>query len=606
MTGTKARFARTQVQLPTGRMVLTGVLVNLFVAVAMAQESHLPIDVVDRFHPYALDSGYLVNPADAKATVFAELIQVASSASLRLYFESVELDEGSAIRVSSLLDGETQTLDSVGLAYWDNTTAYFNGDAVLLELMAAPYSSNNRVVLNRVATDFPQADPRGPPCGICDTDDRLPSSENWAARLMPARCSSAVFSAGSCLISAGHCHGTNMVVQFNVPQSNPSCTLNNPPVSDQFPIINSQFANSGVGNDWAVLVSGPNDIGQLPVARYGQLRLISPTVASVGQPANVTGYGVYEADCLRNRTQQTDNGTIASVFGEFYQFEVDLREGNSGSALLRNDQIVGVVTHCPCPNVATRADRPAFASARTTLCPSPVNDHCSTATTIGNGFTGTNNTNAITDGPDEPTMCNFGGETQILNDIWLKYTATCTGTVTFNLCQSQFDTKLAVYSGHACPTTASAIACDDDSCGTGGTRSTLTLPCTTGEQFLLRIGGKGGATGLAVVQVSCTQATGACCQPSNTCTVTGINTCINGGGVFQGAGTTCTPDPCSAGCALTGDLNGDGLVDGGDIGGYVRAKLGQAPLPGENPDCADYGSGTIAGDNALFIADLLN
>jgi hypothetical protein len=39
--------------------------------------------------------------------------------------------------------------------------------------------------------------------------------------------------------------------------------------------------------------------------------------------------------------------------------------------------------------------------------------------------------------------------------------------------------------------------------------------------------------------------------------------------------------------------------------GYVRAKLGQAPAPGENPACADYGTGALAGDTALFVTDLL-
>jgi len=58
-------------------------------------------------------------------------------------------------------------------------------------------------------------------------------------------------------------------------------------------------------------------------------------------------------------------------------------------------------------------------------------------------------------------------------------------------------------------------------------------------------------------------------------------------------------------CALHGDINGDGSVDGDDIPGFVRAKLGQAPVGGENQACANYGSGTLAGDLQLFIADLL-
>ncbi len=58
-------------------------------------------------------------------------------------------------------------------------------------------------------------------------------------------------------------------------------------------------------------------------------------------------------------------------------------------------------------------------------------------------------------------------------------------------------------------------------------------------------------------------------------------------------------------CALAGDIDSDGLVNGGDIAGYTRAKLGQPPAPGEHPECADYGTGTLDGDTLLFVTDLL-
>jgi hypothetical protein len=57
-------------------------------------------------------------------------------------------------------------------------------------------------------------------------------------------------------------------------------------------------------------------------------------------------------------------------------------------------------------------------------------------------------------------------------------------------------------------------------------------------------------------------------------------------------------------CTL-GDVNQDGSVNGLDVGGFVRAKLGLPPEPGENPACAEYG-GTLQEDIDAFIADLLN
>jgi hypothetical protein len=57
-------------------------------------------------------------------------------------------------------------------------------------------------------------------------------------------------------------------------------------------------------------------------------------------------------------------------------------------------------------------------------------------------------------------------------------------------------------------------------------------------------------------------------------------------------------------CSLPGDVNGDGMVNGLDIGGFMRAKLGASPLVGENQTCANYG-GTLDQDIAAFVADLL-
>ena len=59
----------------------------------------------------------------------------------------------------------------------------------------------------------------------------------------------------------------------------------------------------------------------------------------------------------------------------------------------------------------------------------------------------------------------------------------------------------------------------------------------------------------------------------------------------------------TGGCTLVGDVNQDTLIDGEDIDGYLRAKLGQPPSLGEEPLCADFGNG---GDLALDTADFVN
>ena len=61
--------------------------------------------------------------------------------------------------------------------------------------------------------------------------------------------------------------------------------------------------------------------------------------------------------------------------------------------------------------------------------------------------------------------------------------------------------------------------------------------------------------------------------------------------------------PVCAPCALPGDIDSNTVVDGNDIAGFIRIKLGVA-APGDDVGCANYGTGTLAGDIAAFVADL--
>jgi hypothetical protein len=57
-------------------------------------------------------------------------------------------------------------------------------------------------------------------------------------------------------------------------------------------------------------------------------------------------------------------------------------------------------------------------------------------------------------------------------------------------------------------------------------------------------------------------------------------------------------------CSMAGDVDGNGSVDGRDIAGFVRAKLG-TPDGGDNAACAEYCTGTLNGDVTAFVNDLL-
>jgi V8-like Glu-specific endopeptidase len=317
--------------------------------------------------PYHVDSGLLSNPSGVPAALHEEIVHIDSAAWLRVYFGATQLGEGSMLRITSLLDGDVQALDADTLAMWGNSSAYFNGDTVRVELIGGPQSEGNRLVIDQLAWEVAVDAPIGS-CGICNDDDRVPSDEDFAARLLPAGCSSTVFNTDSCLVTAGHCISGGMVLQFRVPPSSANCNINHPPSSEQFPAGQFSFTNGGVGNDWGVMQVGTNSLGEKPFDRYGVFRPIASAPPSVGDPLRVWGYGI-DSQCTRNQVQQTSPGTMSTVSGLFFQHTVDTTFGNSGSSIQRNDEILGIATHCPCPNVATRIDHPSFTSARETLCP---------------------------------------------------------------------------------------------------------------------------------------------------------------------------------------------------------------------------------------------
>ena len=181
----------------------------------------------------------------------------------------------------------------------------------------------------------------------------------------------------------------------------------------------------------------------------------------------------------------------------------------------------------------------------------PENDLCENALAIGDGVTNFTNAGASTDGPDEPDACSFFGDSNIQNDVWFAYTATCTGDLTLDLCDSDYAAKIGVY-GATCPAGPGEIlACNAAACGT---RAQLTLPVTQGQTYLLRVGGHNGATGDGVLDISC--------EPGASC---------------------------------TGDLNSDNVVDVSDL---LTLLSSWGPCPGCDADLND--------DDVVDVSDLLS
>lgn len=142
-----------------------------------------------------VDAGPLRNPTGRTVVGFTEVIDVGGDAPwLRVLFSEARLSPGSVIQVTSLLDGETQVLDAQALEQWGTGTAFFNGSAVVVELVLGPNAEGDGIKIDQVYTARLNggAVSRGwlqtPPRAICeDADERSPSPMRESAGCSPAR-----------------------------------------------------------------------------------------------------------------------------------------------------------------------------------------------------------------------------------------------------------------------------------------------------------------------------------------------------------------------------------------------------------------------------------
>lgn len=128
------------------------------------------------------------------------------------------------------------------------------------------------------------------------------------------------------------------------------------------------------------------------------------------------------------------------------------------------------------------------------------NDNCADATPVSEGSFPFGNQGLTTDGPDESEACAAAGITQIERDQWFLYQSSCDGVATIDLCESELDATLAVYDGAACPTDPGAVLCDHNACGA---TPRAAVQVTQGGEYLIRVGGYGGAEGNGILTITC-------------------------------------------------------------------------------------------------------
>lgn len=299
------------------------------------------------FESMPIDSGTLRNDSNESRVIFSTVVTSPGAKWIRLRFRQVSFLGHSAsgdaafIRMTGIADGGVQQLNGEHLRQWRYASAFFNGESVLVELIAPAHAGPSRVFID--GATIPDDEPQ--PHSLCGTDDRIPSSDPRIGRTQPVGCTAWMFDdCNRCLLTAGHCAdaiGERVeVVEFNVPLSNANGTKQHPPPEDQYAVDLSsiQFLSNGAGNDWAYFGCFPNSNTNLfPDAAQGShFGTTTPPPLVTGQTFRVTGHGTVTAPISPTwyMTQLTHTGLYASLSGTTLFYQVDTTDGNSGSPVI--------------------------------------------------------------------------------------------------------------------------------------------------------------------------------------------------------------------------------------------------------------------------------
>ncbi len=335
---------------------------------AFAQPSRLPVA--------AVSCGRFVGKYDGAPqgeVVYSDTVYLRGARWMRLSFGEYNLGEGSYLVLRSLLDGGEQRLDAKTLPQWNNLSAYFNGDRVLVELHVAPGDTGVFYTLTTVFRD--SAGASGGQSGakevvsLCGDDDRVLSDDPRVGRLVPCGCTAWIGSNGA-LFTAGHCvddDGNDTIdacfavgiVEFNVPLSNADGSWNHPPPEDQYPVDTSTVIWENDGDrDWAVFKCSPNSTtGLLPHEAQGSFFRLTDDVPASGAVVRITGYGNDDTPPERDNVQQTStgpcDGTVVIDGALKVKYVVDTEPGNSGSPVIWEtyDISAGIHTNGGCGTV---------------------------------------------------------------------------------------------------------------------------------------------------------------------------------------------------------------------------------------------------------------
>lgn len=344
-----------------------------------------PVSIPYHKEAYVLESGRHTNTEAETATPFSQVVSAPGAAWMQVHISEYNLGPQSYITITSALDGGRQRHNANSLKDWQNMSAAFNGDSVLVELHAAPGEEGNFIQIDEIVVgEFVGGEPPPDyPESICGaTDNRTASNDVRVGRLVPVGCTAWLISNGT-ILTAGHCvdldpdrDGPMLPdgvldlsgrVEFDVPASLSDGTLVASAPEDQFPVSTTNVRwrfdgeGQGLGKDWAVFRCQPNTNGVLPHIDRGAFFRMTNLNPSAGNTIRITGHGIDNIPAgstggrnAQNQTQQTHAGPYVSENSSgadiWHRYQVDTEGGNSGSPIIwtANGFTVGIHTNAGC------------------------------------------------------------------------------------------------------------------------------------------------------------------------------------------------------------------------------------------------------------------
>ena len=321
-----------------------------------------------------MDSGIVINNQAVPAIIFSQTVTQPGAAWIRLMFSDVQLagsgDTASYVRLTSIQDGAGQIMRADAFAQWQNHSAFFNGDSVLVELFAFPGAGANSVAIGEIVAGFaeeaPEEDgePRSP-CGT--TDERVLSDDPRSARVVDADgvARGTVFlinDAAHSFLTSGQSAGflePGAVVEFDPPLTFPNgITINHPSPDDQYVYdpasVQRATGGTGSGNNWGFFGCFPNSTtGLRPYeAQQAAFELADVIPAASGQNIEYFGFGAVVPPLFRTWSfiQKTAQGEYLSFAGTRITFRIDATAGDSGAPLIdiASGDVIGVIHEDGC------------------------------------------------------------------------------------------------------------------------------------------------------------------------------------------------------------------------------------------------------------------